>query len=182
MSSSPAEGLAADSEPGSPQDASPSSWGIRVNYTPSSWRLRQPVPGISCMCSEGSSRVRTRGFSVTQASGPSPRQLRLPRASGPMVPLQLWGPHSHSLGRAIHRGTPAVRASFPHSWGFLETHSASVLPCSLSSHTQGAGGMFPAGLDTGALCSMVAWFLESLCALVGPLGARTVPPTRLSLA
>ena len=38
-----------------------------------------------------------------------------------------------------------------------------MLPGSLSSHTQGARGL-----------SVVAWFLESLYALVGPLGARRV--------
>lgn len=182
MSSSPAEGLAADSEPGSPQDASPASWGIRVNYTPSSWRLRQPVPGISCVCSEGSTHVRTRGFSVTQASGPSTRQLRLQRASGThgssaalgapfTFPWEIYSsghPHRQSIVSSL-LGIPGDTLSFCASWQPLLPH-------------QGAGGMFPAGLDTGALCSVVAWFLESLCALVGPLGAWTVPQTRLSLA
>lgn len=166
LSSSPAEGLPDDSEPGSPWDTSPASWGIWVNYTLSIWRLRQPVPGIRLRVQWDlltSTRVRTQGFSVTPASAPSPHCIS-EGPLGPLVPLQLWGPHSHSLGGSIHVGTPTIRASFPPSWGFLETRGASALPGSLSSHTQGAGGTFPAGLDTGALCSAVAWFLESLYA------------------
>ena len=38
--------------------------------------------------------------------------LHLPGPLRPLVPLQLWGPHSRSLGGSIRVGTPVVRASF----------------------------------------------------------------------